>query len=428
MKKIFLISILFILMMIQTGLFAQTIENKDILFQEQFFYSDPLVFYSKDSLKARVDVFIQIPQTTLSFKKNQSTQKFDAKYDLTINIYNSSEENIINNTSSETISNTDEQQKYFADNPEFRIKSYFLKPDSYKLETTLRDRNNYMEYKSDKKFYVPDYVNSEIAISSIMLLTDFKSDSLGKRIIFPLVTGNIGELRDVYVFYEIYNNSENTFPLSINYKILSEKSTALREGNFSYVLSPGINQRIDKLPPADYSTGIYRLEFSSNAYSTIFTQKDFIYKWSDLPMNIKDLNNAINQLVYIATDDQMDSLKKAPSQAEKEKRFMQFWKNIDPSPKTAKNEVMNEYYNRIKIATDKFSTSYQEGWKTDMGMVFVIYGNPSSIERHPFDENSKPYEVWEYFDINKQFIFVDYTGFGDYRLITPIWDKRFKIR
>lgn len=428
MKKIFLISILPILILVQTGLFAQTIENKDILFQEQFFYSDPLVFYSKDSLKARVDVFIQIPQTTLSFKKNQSTQKFDAKYDLTINIYNSSEENIINNTSSETISNTDEQQKYFADNPEFRIKSYFLKPDNYKLETTLRDRNNYMEYKSDKKFYVPDYVNSEIAISSIMLLTDFKSDSLGKRIIFPLVTGNIGELRDVYVFYEIYNNSENTFPLSINYKILSEKSTALREGNFSYVLSPGVNQRIDKLPPADYSTGIYRLEFSSNAYSTIFTQKDFVYKWSDIPMNVKDLNNAINQMVYIATDDQMDSLKKASSQAEKEKRFMQFWKNIDPSPKTAKNEVMNEYYNRIKISTDKFSTSYQEGWKTDMGMVFVIYGNPSSVERHPFDENSKPYEVWEYFDINKQFIFVDYTGFGDYRLITPIWDKRFKIR
>lgn len=145
-------------------------------------------------------------------------------------------------------------------------------------------------------------------------------------------------------------------------------------------------------------------------------------------MNITDLDLAINQMVYIASSDQLDSLKEAPSKPEKEKRFLQFWKNIDPSPKTARNEVMNEYYNRVKIATDKFTNSYMEGWKTDMGMVFIIYGNPSSIERHPFDENSKPYEVWEYFDINKQFIFVDYTGFGDYRLITPIWDKRFKIR
>ncbi|MBN1632926.1 MAG: GWxTD domain-containing protein [Ignavibacteria bacterium] len=428
MKKILFTLTLFFLMLIQTGLYAQIIENKDFLFQEQYFYSEPLVFYVRDSMKARADVFIQIPLTTLSFKKNQSTQKFDAKYDLTINIYNSFGENIISNTSSETISNTDEQQKYLADNPEFRIKSYFLKPDNYKLETTLRDRNNYMEYKSDKKFFVPDFFNSEVSISSIMFLTDFKSDSLGKRIIFPLVTGNIGELKDIYIFYEIYNNSENTFPLSINYKILSENNTTLKEGNFSYVLSPGVNQRVDRLAPTDYSTGFFRLEFASNAYSTIFTQKDFVYKWSDLPMNMKDLDNAINQMVYIATDNQMDSLRKAPTQAEKEKRFLQFWKSIDPSPKTSKNEVMNEYYNRIKIATDKFSTSYQEGWRTDMGMVFVIFGNPSSIERHPFDENSKPYEVWEYFDINKQFIFVDYTGFGDYRLITPIWDKRFKIR
>ena len=428
MKKILIAVILFIPMLIQTGLYPQIIDNTDILFQEQLFYSDPLVFYSKDSLKARVDVFVQIPQTTLSFKKNQSTQKFEAKYDLAINIYNSLGENILSNTSSETISNTDEQQKYLADNPDFRIKSYFLKPDNYKMETTLRDRNNYMEYKSDKKFDVPDYVNSDVSISSVMLLSDFKSDSLGKKVIFPLVTGNIGDLKEVYIFYEIYNNSENTFPVSINYKILSEKSISLKEGSFSCVLTPGINQRIDRLAPFDYTTGLYRLELSSNAYSSIFTQKDFVYKWSDLPMNIKDLNGAINQMVYIATDDQLDSLKEAPNQAEKEKRFLQFWKNIDPSPKTAKNEIMNEYYNRVKIATDKFSTSYHEGWKTDMGMVFIIYGNPSSIERHPFDENSRPYEVWEYYDINKQYIFVDYTGFGDYRLITPIWDKRFKIR
>ncbi len=426
--KTLLILLIPVLLLIPVNNYSQIIENSNILFQEQFFYSDPLVFYIKDSMKARVDIYIQIPQTTLSFKKNQNTQKFDANFDLAVNIYNSLGENILSNTSSETISNTGEQQKFLADNPEFRIKSYFLKPDSYKMETTLRDRNNYMEYKIDKRFEVQDYASKEVSVSSIMLLSDFKSDSLGKKVIYPLVTGNIGDLKDIYIFFEIYNNSENAFPVSINYKVLNEKGSSIKEGSFSYVLSPGINQRIERLAPVDYTTGLYRLELSSKAYSSIFTQKDFVYKWSDLPMNITDLDLAINQMVYIASSDQLDSLKEAPSKPEKEKRFLQFWKNIDPSPKTARNEVMNEYYNRVKIATDKFTNSYMEGWKTDMGMVFIIYGNPSSIERHPFDENSKPYEVWEYFDINKQFIFVDYTGFGDYRLITPIWDKRFKIR
>jgi len=408
--------------------FSQLLENTNILFQEQYFYADPLVFFSRDSNKARLDIYLKIPQTTLQFKKNKETQKFDSKFDLTINIYNSTGDNVLSNTSSETISNTDEQQKYLADNPEFRIKSYFLKPDLYKMEATLRDRNNYMEYKIDKQFTVLDFATKEVATSSAMLLTDFKSDSLGKKVIYPLITDNIGDLRDVYIFYEIYNNSENTIPLTINYKIISDKEKVLKDGSFNYVLSPGINQRIERLAPVEYTTGIYRLEIYSKATSSMFTQKDFVYKWTDLPMNIKDLELAISQMIYIASDDEIDNIKNAPTQAEREKRFLQFWKNQDPSPKSAKNEVMNEYYNRIKIATDKFSTSYLAGWKTDMGMVFVIYGNPSSIERHPFSDNSKPYEVWEYYDINRQFIFVDYSGFGDYRLITPIWDKRFKIR
>lgn len=428
MKTVLLLSVLIMILFTPVRNNAQIFENTNILFQEQFFYSDPLVFYNKDSLKARVDIYIQIPQTTLSFKRNQSTQKFESNFDLTLNVYNSYGENILSNTSSETISNTDEQQKYLADNPEFRIKSYYLKPDFYKMETTLRDRNNYQEYKIEKRFEVQDYANKEVSVSSIMLLSDFKTDSLGKKVIFPLVTGNIGDLRDIYIFFEIYNISENTFPLSINYKILSEKGTSIKDGSFSYVLSPGINQRIERLASVEYTTGLYRLELYSNVYTSIFTQKDYVCKWSDLPMNIKDLDLAINQMLYIASSDQLDSIKDAPSQPEKERRFLQFWKNIDPSPKTAKNEIMNEYYNRVKIANDKFTNSYMDGWKSDMGMVFIIYGNPSNVERHPFEENSKPYEVWEYYDINKQFIFVDYTGFGDYRLITPIWDKRFKIR
>jgi hypothetical protein len=57
-----------------------------------------------------------------------------------------------------------------------------------------------------------------------------------------------------------------------------------------------------------------------------------------------------------------------------------------------------------------------------MGMVYVIFGEPSNIERHPYDMDQKPYEIWDYYDINRQFVFLDNTGFGDYRLITPIWD------
>lgn len=63
-----------------------------------------------------------------------------------------------------------------------------------------------------------------------------------------------------------------------------------------------------------------------------------------------------------------------------------------------------------------------------MGMVFIILGTPSNIDRHPFELDSKPYEIWHYYEINRQYVFVDYTGFGDYRLVTPFYGDVNKFR
>ncbi|MDP3683995.1 MAG: GWxTD domain-containing protein, partial [Ignavibacteria bacterium] len=73
-------------------------------------------------------------------------------------------------------------------------------------------------------------------------------------------------------------------------------------------------------------------------------------------------------------------------------------------------------------------THYTEGWKSDMGMVYIILGAPNSVDRHPFEYDSKPFEVWEYYQINRQFIFVDNTGFGDYRLTTPFYNDLERYR
>ena len=39
------------------------------------------------------------------------------------------------------------------------------------------------------------------------------------------------------------------------------------------------------------------------------------------------------------------------------------------------------------------------GWKTDRGRIFILYGEPSEIERFPNQMDTKPYEIWHYNDI-----------------------------
>jgi GWxTD domain-containing protein len=136
---------------------------------------------------------------------------------------------------------------------------------------------------------------------------------------------------------------------------------------------------------------------------------------------VNDIDLAIDQLRYIAKDSEISSLKEAKTPEEKQAKFIEFWKKRDPNPNTPRNERMEEYYSRVEYANKHFK-HYIEGWRTDMGMVFIIFGPPNDVSRHPFEIDSKPYEIWRYYGMNYDFVFVDETGFGDYRLTSPLWE------
>jgi GWxTD domain-containing protein len=133
------------------------------------------------------------------------------------------------------------------------------------------------------------------------------------------------------------------------------------------------------------------------------------------------------ETTYIASGGEVDEIKEAKTQEEKLKNFLEFWKTKDPTPQTEDNPVFDEYYRRVEYANQNFS-HYIEGWRTDRGMVFIILGSPNNVDRHPFEYDSKPYEVWEYYQLNKYFVFVDETGFGDYRLSTPLYGDFYRYR
>jgi hypothetical protein len=61
----------------------------------------------------------------------------------------------------------------------------------------------------------------------------------------------------------------------------------------------------------------------------------------------------------------------------------------------------------------------QEGWHTDRGRVYVLYGESDEVERFPSTSESKPYEIWHYNQIEGSviFVFIDRTGFGEYTLV-----------
>ena len=79
---------------------------------------------------------------------------------------------------------------------------------------------------------------------------------------------------------------------------------------------------------------------------------------------------------------------------------------------------LDEYYQRISTANARFR-SYNEGWLTDMGRVYIIYGEPLTIEKFLGPNRLSVYSRWTYGN-GITVTFEDPSGFGDFRLRSPL--------
>ena len=73
------------------------------------------------------------------------------------------------------------------------------------------------------------------------------------------------------------------------------------------------------------------------------------------------------------------------------------------------------YLERTEVVASRFSALGKEGWETDMGRVYLIYGEPDEVETEAFSTTQAPWEIWSYFDAEQEsFVFGDLMGSGDY--------------
>jgi GWxTD domain-containing protein len=93
----------------------------------------------------------------------------------------------------------------------------------------------------------------------------------------------------------------------------------------------------------------------------------------------------VEPLVYITTSAEREQLIR---NMEDKKSFDRFWLDLTGSKERAKWIIKN-YYRRVTEANE-FFTSYKPGWKTDRGMMYVIFGVPDEVIR-----NGKE-EIWFY--------------------------------
>jgi len=418
---------IFSLVMILSFVVYSQVESANTKIQNQpGYYQDFLNFYSGNSVVTRTDIFIQVPYSEVQFVLSGSN--FIANYTISISVYNESKDKLfVEKTWSEKLEAKDFEQTTSKNNFNLSMRSFDLNPGKYLIRTSVEDKESSRNYVSENVFLVRD-MTTGFAVSDILILAKSVPESGDKKIL-PNVSRNVSVSKTgIPVFFEVYSNAARN--VKMEYSILDEDKKIVSRNLEDRLVDSGTTQifysfKDTALPLGTYS--IYILAKGDGGEELGKVTKVFNSRWAGIPSVIQDLDKAIQQMVYIATEDEIDYIKDAKSKDEKVRRYLEYWKKKDPVPESEDNEIFNEYYRRVDYANKNFA-HYSEGWRTDRGMVFIILGPPNNVDRHPFDYNAKPYEIWEYYNLNRSFIFVDETGFGDYRLITPLYGDNYRFR
>jgi GWxTD domain-containing protein len=104
---------------------------------------------------------------------------------------------------------------------------------------------------------------------------------------------------------------------------------------------------------------------------------------------VQDVDQLVESLAYLTTSAEYDKLINAIN---KKLAVDNFW--IERTGDLGKaRELIRVYYNRVFFANYYF-TSFKPGWKTDRGMIYIIYGPPQSVKVEPGQEK------WIYYKNN----------------------------
>ncbi len=137
---------------------------------------------------------------------------------------------------------------------------------------------------------------------------------------------------------------------------------------------------------------------------------------SEMPTLPAELNADVDPLIYIAPGNIVAQLKKGTFEQRKEK-FVQFWLARAHGDSALAVAMREEFYKRVDYVNNRLRGGLESGWRSDQGRIYIIYGPPDQVDNHDQGFNSPAYQIWYYYNLHLEFVFVDEFGTGDYRLV-----------
>jgi GWxTD domain-containing protein len=136
-------------------------------------------------------------------------------------------------------------------------------------------------------------------------------------------------------------------------------------------------------------------------------------------LSSEELAEEFKTAEYVARSEDKKIFDKLKMADERRGFLEKFWTRIEEEELGRSDITRAVYLQRVQTSNQRYRTLGKDGWRTDRGRVYIINGEPDEIQRFPSSQDSKPYEIWSYHQIEGgvEFVFIDLAGFNEYTLV-----------
>ena len=366
-----------------------------------------------DSL--RVLSYVSIPNASLQFLKEND--KFISNYEITITLKNDDDELIGRKNWSNKILTNSYLESISKEISTLHFHEFKIPSGKYSITSELADIETRESKIKLKKIELD--AKSKVEIYSMFIIDSLDGFWGLNQNELPLFNNIFPSQSDFITFFVSGKIEPGNFNLDISITNAGrdkiwDNSIDINSKKNSFV------KRI-LLPKDVLSSGLRKMITVNISQNKFKDKKTLIFasKRAGIASSIGSMDQAIASMRYILQDKEWKEFKKA-NKDDRELIFLDYWSKKDPTPTTKENELQNEYFKRVEFANSNFK-GYKEGWDSQMGMIYILFGPPNDLETYN-DPMTRYYsQRWHYYRINKYFDFVDEQGFGDYRLTTPFF-------
>ena len=326
------------------------------------------IYHINDSVS---QLFYELSNEVLIYKKTDTSNYFysDVKLELKVKFEDKLDE-IIDSESIKIIDRqTDAITKYLTGSVYFKLK----KDHNYYIDINVIDNHKKTIYHHNL------YSNKE----SINSRQNFLVYNSRQEVLF-----NSFYKPDDVVYIQSFRNKEKLYEVDFfkaNFRLALPPFSVEPMQHFSYKPDStfSVYEKNGLIELALPQKGFFHLK-TNNATKEGVT----FYVYESSYPKIKNTEQMIMATRYIMAKKEFDNCMIAD---DKKAAIDKFWVDIAGSNERAK-ELIKKYYGRVQESNKLFS-SFQEGWKTDRGMIYIVFGAPNNVSKR------KNGEIWTYGEI-----------------------------